>query len=208
MKSKIFEGKNRDSIIQAAQDYFHHDQKYLDVHILEEKKGLFGFGAYISAEVTLSIDPIEEGKKYLHDLIQSLHLTGDVAVEKNDKVITFNLSSDSNGYLIGKNGKTLHSLQVLTQQLVNRYSENPCKVIVDVDYYKKKQVQRLEYLARKVAKEVIKTKIPAKLDSMNAYQRRIVHQTLSSWDHVQTTSEGEEPNRYLIVKYKSHKSTS
>ena len=197
-----------DDIIRDAQKYFHHDQDYLDVQILEEKKGLFGIGAYISAEVTLNIDPIEEGKKYLLKLIHGLQLTGDVTVEASNKATVFDLSCDNNGFLIGKNGKTLHSLQVLTQQVVNRYSRTSQKIIVDVDSYKKKQNQRLEFLAKKIAKEVSKSKISAKLDPMNAYQRRIIHQTLSSWDQIQTVSEGEEPNRYLVVKYKSHKKTS
>lgn len=202
MKSKVFEGKVMDDIIQAAQVYFHHDQKYLKVEVLEQRKGLFGFGAYISARVELNIDPIEEGKKYLQQLMEDLQLSGTVTATINNKMVTFNLSSNQNGILIGKNGKTLQSFQVLTQQVVNRYAKNYLKVSIDVDGYKEKQAKRLELLAKKVAKEVIQTKIPAKLDPMNAYERRIIHQTLSKWEQIKTTSEGKEPNRYLVIEYK------
>ena len=191
-----------DDIIQEAKDFFHHDQEHLDIQVLEERKGFFGFGAYISAKVTLMIDPIEEGKKYLLTLINSLNLNGDITIETQGKSIIYNLTSDNNGYLIGKNGKTLQSFQTLTQQVVSRYSDTSLKVIVDVDFYRKKQHQRLEALAKKVATEVRQTKIPAKLDPMNAYERRLIHQTLSSWGQIKTVSEGVEPNRYLIIKYK------
>jgi len=191
-----------DDIILAAKNHFHHDQEYLDIQVLELRKGIFGLGAYISAKVTLTIDPIEEGKKYLLGLLNDLNLVGDVSVEIQGKNVNYNLMSDNNGFLIGKNGKTLQSFQTMTQQLVNRYSDSPLKVTVDVDFYRKKQLQRLEFLAKKVAKEVRQTKISVKLDSLNAYERRIIHQTLSKWDHIQTVSEGVNPNRYLVIKYK------
>ena len=59
-----------DDIIVAAQNHFHHDQQHLTIHVLEEKKGIFGIGAYVKAKVTLNLDPIEEGKKYLEDIKQ------------------------------------------------------------------------------------------------------------------------------------------
>jgi spoIIIJ-associated protein len=134
----------------------------------------------------------------MHDL----NLKGNVAVSTDEKTVTYNLTSDNNGFLIGKNGKTLQSFQTLAGQVVNQFSEKPMKIIVDVDSYRMKQIQRLEFLARKVAKEVIQTRIPAKLDPMNAYERRIIHQTLTDWAQIQTISEGVDPNRYLVIKYK------
>lgn len=202
MKSQVFEGKIMDDIIKAAQDFFQHDQQYLEIEVLEQRKGLFGIGAYISAQVTLNIDPVEEGKKYLQQLMEDLQITGTVTVTQHGKTVTFNLSSDQNGILIGKNGKTLQSFQILTQQVVNRYAASYLKINLDVDNYKEKQAKRLEMLAKKIAREVVLTKIPVKLDPMNAYERRIIHQTLSKWENIRTTSEGKEPNRYLVIDYK------
>lgn len=202
MRTKVFEGKVMNDVIQAAQDYFQHKPDKFIINVLEEKKGIFGIGAHVSAEITLQLDPLEEGKKYLEQVLSDLNLTGTVEVETAGKNVTYRLMSDNNGFLIGKNGKALQSLQILVTQLVNQHTEDSLKVTVDVDNYRKKQRQRLEFLAKKVAKEVSRTKIDAKLDPMNAYERRLIHQTLSKWENIQTKSEGEDPHRYLIIKYK------
>ncbi|MEE0880756.1 MAG: KH domain-containing protein, partial [Turicibacter sp.] len=114
MKSKIFEGKVMDDIIVAAQNHFHHDQQHLMIHVLEQKKGIFGLGAYIKAEVTLNLDPIEEGKKYLLQLLHDLCLEGSIEVIPTKKSVTFNIDSNNNGMIIGRQGKTLQAIQTLT----------------------------------------------------------------------------------------------
>ena len=74
------------------------------------------------------------------------------------------------------------------------------KFIIDVNEYKEKREQSLERLAKRVAREVRTTKIEAKMDSMNSYERRIIHNALTNFKGVYTESEGEEPNRYVVVK--------
>ena len=104
--------------------------------------------------------------------------------------------------IIGREGKTLQAIQTLTSQVVNQYTKNHLKVLVDINGYKQQQNQKLEYFARKIAKEVTQTKIDVKLDAMNAYDRRLIHQTLSDWKHIKTVSEGVDPDRYIVIKYK------
>jgi len=202
MKAKIFEGKAMDDIIRASTNYFHHDSEHLDIKIIHEKKGLFGIGAHIAAEVSLKVDPIQMGLEYLQQILIDLNLTATIDVIREDKGVTYNINSDNNGFLIGKNGKALQSLQLLVQQAVGRHANSFLKISVDIDAYRRKQVQRLEQLAHKIANEVIQTKIDAKLDPMNAFERRIIHQTLANLPHIKTLSTGEEPNRSLIIKYK------
>ncbi|MDB8552524.1 RNA-binding cell elongation regulator Jag/EloR [Turicibacter sanguinis] len=203
MKPKIFEGKVMNDILIAAKNHFHQDQQQLIINVLEEKKGIFGLGAYIKAEVSLNLDPIEEGKKYLLQLLNDLNLTGTVEIIPSKQSITFNVNSDNNGLIIGREGKTLQSIQVLTSQVVNQYTNKHLKVLVDIGSYKENQIKKLEALAKKTAKEVLHSKIDAKLDPMNAYDRRIIHNTLSDWKNIQTVSNGVEPNRYLTIKYKA-----
>ena len=203
MKSKIFEGKVMNDILIAAKNHFHQDQQQLIVNVLEEKKGIFGIGAYIKAEVSLNLDPVEEGKKYLLQLLDDLNLTGTVDVNCHKQSITFNINSDNNGLIIGREGKTLNSIQLLASQVVNQYTNKHLKVLVDIGSYKENQTKKLESLAKKIAKEVINSKIDAKLDPMNAYDRRIIHHALSDWKNIQTISNGVEPNRYLTIKYKA-----
>ena len=190
-------------ILIAAKNHFHQDQQQLIINVLEEKKGIFGLGAYIKAEVSLNLDPIEEGKKYLLQLLNDFNLTGTVEIIPSKQSITFNVNSDNNGLIIGREGKTLQSIQVLTSQVVNQYTNKHLKVLVDIGSYKENQIKKLEALAKKTAKEVLHSKIDAKLDPMNAYDRRIIHNTLSDWKKIQTVSNGVEPNRYLTIKYKA-----
>lgn len=190
-------------ILIAAKNHFHQDQQQLIINVLEEKKGIFGLGAYIKAEVSLNLDPIEEGKKYLLQLLNNFNLTGTVEIIPSKQSITFNVNSDNNGLIIGREGKTLQSIQVLTSQVVNQYTNKHLKVLVDIGSYKENQIKKLEALAKKTAKEVLHSKIDAKLDPMNAYDRRIIHNTLSDWKNIQTVSNGVEPNRYLTIKYKA-----
>lgn len=203
MKPKIFEGKVMNDILIAAKNHFHQNQQQLIINVLEEKKGIFGLGAYIKAEVSLNLDPIEEGKKYLLQLLNDFNLTGTVEIIPSKQSITFNVNSDNNGLIIGREGKTLQSIQVLTSQVVNQYTNKHLKVLVDIGSYKENQIKKLEALAKKTAKEVLHSKIDAKLDPMNAYDRRIIHNTLSDWKNIQTVSNGVEPNRYLTIKYKA-----
>lgn len=191
-----------DDIIVAAQNHFHHDQQHLVIHVLEEKKGIFRIGAYIKAEVRLNLDPIEEGKKYLLQLLNDLCLEGTIEVQSTKKLVTFNINSNNNGMIIGREGKTLQAIQTLTSQVVNQYTKNHLKVLVDINGYKQQQNQKIEYFVRKIAKEVTQTKIDVKLDAMNAYDRRLIHQTLSDWKHIKTVSEGVDPDRYIVIKYK------
>ena len=76
------------------------------------------------------------------------------------------------------------------------------KFIIDVNEYKEKREKSLEGLAKRVAREVAATKIEVKLDSMNSYERRIIHNILTNNKKVYTESEGEEPNRYVVIKPK------
>ena len=76
-------------ILIAAKNHFHQDQQQLIINVLEEKKGIFGLGAYIKAEVSLNLDPIEEGKKYLLQLLNDFNLTGTVEIIPSKQSITF-----------------------------------------------------------------------------------------------------------------------
>ena len=76
------------------------------------------------------------------------------------------------------------------------------KVNLDASSYKKKKEEYFEREIKKIAKEVLNTKIDVKLDPMNSYNRRIVHNIVSKFKNLETESVGEEPNRYTIIKYK------
>ena len=110
--------------------------------------------------------------------------------------------SENDGLLIGKNGKNLKAISFYTGLHINKELGKNFRFLIDVNDYNKKREKRLESLAKRTAKEVAKTKIEAKLDPMNSYERRIIHNALTNFKNVYTESEGEEPNRYVVIKPK------
>ena len=103
---------------------------------------------------------------------------------------------------IGKNGKVLSSIQIYLKQSISSQTGMYINVILDVENYKEKQNYFLERDVKKIARQVTLTKVDVKLDPMNSFQRRIVHNALSKFDYIKTESIGTEPNRCVVIKYK------
>ena len=100
--------------------------------------------------------------------------------EEDSTILEIIVHEDDRGLVIGRNGKNLKALTIVTSQhILNELGKN-FKFIIDINSYKEKREKSLEYLAKKVAREVANTKIEAKLDSMNSYERRIIHNTLTN----------------------------
>lgn len=116
--------------------------------------------------------------------------------------IDINIVGKDMGLLIGKRGQTLDSLQYLTSLVVNKESSTYCKVKLDTENYRARRKETLENLARNISSKVKKTRKPVELEPMNPYERRIIHSTLQYDKMVETYSEGEEPNRKVVVALK------
>ncbi|MEW6059614.1 MAG: RNA-binding cell elongation regulator Jag/EloR [Actinomycetota bacterium] len=104
------------------------------------------------------------------------------------------------GLLIGRYGQTLEALQELTRVAVGRRLGVRCRVVVDVEDYKKRQRSRLAAKAREVAMRVAKTGREEELEPMNPYERKIVHDAVSEVAGVESTSRGEDPGRRVVVR--------
>ena len=118
------------------------------------------------------------------------------------EVINIECSSDNSAALIGKNGKMLNSLQLLLRKIVEVNTNLNIRINLDIEDYKKRKINSLEREVKKLIKEVLATKIDIKLDPMNSYERRIVHNLVSNYEELTTESEGESPNRYVVIKYR------
>ena len=167
----------------------------------EEESGLFGKKKYIAYVVT-KYDVKEYVKEFLLDLAKHMNISFNTEVNEKDGVISAIIITDDSAALIGKEGKTLNSIQTILRQSIRNFGNFDIKVNLDISGYKLKREKNIEREVRKIAKEVLKTKIEAKLDPMNSYERRIVHTIISSYDGLATQSEGEAPNRYVIIKIK------
>ena len=200
MKKYIYEGKTKEEAIEKALTELKVDEKNLIVNVIEEKNTLLK--KIVKIEVINYNDLVDFIKESIIEITKMMGLTANLEVRRRDDNITIKIFSDHNAVLIGKNGSTIEALQTIVRQIVHNETKEFIGVILDVENYKEKRVKNLEYLAKKIAREVKETKVETKLDSMNSYERRIIHSTLSDNKYVYTESVGEEPNRCVVVKPK------
>ena len=200
MKKYEYDGKTKEEAINKALSELGVAEKNLIVNILEEKNTLLKKNVKI--EVINYNDLVDFIKENIIEITKLMGMTVNLEVRRRDDNITIKIFSDHNAVLIGKNGSTIEALQTIIRQIVHNETKEFIGVILDVENYKEKRVKNLEFLAKKVAKEVKETKVETKLDSMNSYERRIIHSTLSDNKYVYTESVGEEPNRCVVVKPK------
>lgn len=164
----------------------------------EVKKGLFK-GETTEVIVYKKEDIYAEAKDFLKNIINNLGLEVSFETKKQDDRTVIKMFSDNNSVLIGHNGNTLKSLETLVRQRIQALTGVYFIISLDVENYKDKKISRIERLAKQTAKEVAKTKVAATMENMNAYERRIVHNILTDFKGVKTHSEGEEPNRHVII---------
>jgi len=199
----ILEGKNKEELLNK---YFEQNNLNLDEIYLKEEETEAKL--FKSKKVKLEIVKKEDVKKYLKDYIKDLStnmgLTINAEIREKENAYEIMLISDNNPILIGKNGKTIHAIQLLLHQALSNQIGFNIHVTVDVSNYKDKKVKRLEREVKKIMREVEKTKIEAKLDPMNSYERRLVHTIVSENENLETESFGENPNRYVVIRHKEN----
>ena len=162
------------------------------------KKGLFK-GETIEVVVYKKEDIYSFIKDYLKELIINMGIEVSFETVKKDDRVVIKMYSNNNNVLIGHNGNTLKSFENLVKQKVQLETGIYFAISLDVENYKDKKINRIERLAKQTAKEVVKTKVSASLENMNAYERRIVHNILTNFNGVTTCSEGDEPNRHVVI---------
>lgn len=199
MKEKIYVGKNLEEVEQLAIEELGvaKDDLYFDV-LSEENRD------EIQVHVMVDANPVKKGKDYIENYLKEADIYGFVERKMRDNVVEYDVNTeDSNAILIGHNSQTLAALHYLTTIVVNQYfnreEETGLIVKVDIGDYRKNKDEQLERLATRLAREAIRTQMPVRLRFMNAYERKVIHNKLSSWRDVSTHSEGVEPRRYLVI---------
>lgn len=200
MKEHIYNGKTYEDALETALKDLNLREQDAIINVLEEKNTLLKKNVEIS--VIDYNDIIDEIKETIMDITKKMGLTANLEVRRRDDNITIKIFSDHNAVLIGRNGSTIEALQTIIRQIIYNKTKTFISIILDVENYKDKKNHSIEILAKKVAREVAKTKFETKLDSMNSYERRIVHSTLANDKYVYTESVGEEPNRCVVIKPK------
>lgn len=205
MKSKIYEVKKiEEAIDQAVVDLIVRKED-LEAKIISERKGFFGLGSKLEVEVFTKVDGVEKGKQYIQNILDMNNVEGFIEKKVRGNVVEYDIEAGGfNGVLIGKNSKHLIALQLLVSMVVNTYYDEKSQKIVKVDVggYRRRRENNIERMAVEFGKQVARTKQEIKLDNLNSYERKIIHDKLSTWKDVKTFSVGEEPDRYLIIQPK------
>jgi spoIIIJ-associated protein len=202
--------------IEAALEELGVSEQEARVEIVQEPRhGVLGIGAQeavvrvIVEEQAPSQDDLEDQAEaaadFLEGLLDRMDLDADVEPNFVDGVMYVDILSpeegdESMGLLIGRHGQTLDALQDLVRAAVQRQMGERCRVVVDVEDYRKRRRSQLAAKARDVAKRVRRTGRQERMEPMTSYERKIVHDAAGEVGGVETTSEGEEPERRVVIR--------
>lgn len=145
------------------------------------------------------LEPAELLEELLEEIAAGLGLDAEIEVEEAPGVLNGRLVGDDVGLFIGRRGQTIDAVQHLAQRIVFPEGPSSVRVQIDADGYRERRAQLLRSDADEAADEAIRDGRPVELDPMPASERRIVHEHLRDRGGVETYSEGDEPDRYLVV---------
>lgn len=207
MEVREFKAKTVDEAITAATLELGISSDQLEYKVIDEgSKGFLGIfntkPAVISVTVKKSL--LERTQAFCEELFDAMKVEATVNIDfkEEDNVMNIDLSGSDMGILIGKRGQTLDALQYLISLYVNRESDAYIRVKLDTENYRERRKVTLEKLAKKIAYTVKRTKKPVALETMNPYERRVIHSALQNDRYVCTKSEGEEPYRKVVIMLK------
>ena len=199
MEVYVYEGKSEELVLEKALTNLNVTENDILIKKEKIKGGLFKGETFKFTVIKLS-DIQTSIKEFLKEILTKMDLEVEFETSMREKQINIKMFSNNNAILIGKNGQTLSALTTIVKQYVyNQIGVYPY-INLDVENYKDKQIMHLERLTKNIAREVRSTKNPVTMENMNAYERRIVHNVLTNFKGVKTESEGEEPNRHVVVK--------
>jgi spoIIIJ-associated protein len=181
--------------------------------VTEGERGLLGVGfapakvvATVSTEAAVVADPVDESelaaeaRALVTRIADGIGVTGRIDVDESDEVITVSCVGSDLGMLIGRHGQTIDAVQYLANAVMwRRHPEDRKEVVVDAAGYRDRRRVALEALALRSADRALSDREPVELEPMTAVERKVVHLSLKEFDGVETTSEGTEPNRYVVV---------
>ena len=230
-KTIISEGRTTNEAIEKGLKQMRVSRDKVEIKVLEneEKRSFFSILAprVVKVEMTLKEEKTEKKevkpkkiielseeeqekaeenvKIFMEEIIKELPENTTYVIQKDKTGLNVEISNENLGFLIGYRGETLYAFQNILSAIAGKDIDKKVRVILDIEGYKAKREKTLEELAEKVAKTVIKTRKPVKLEPMQAYERKIIHSKLQQNDKVQTESIGEEPNRRIVISLKKTK---
>lgn len=196
---KNYTGKTLEDVLAAASEELSVPVEELNYEVVEDKKGLFV--KKVSINVYELADVVEFAEQYIINAIATFGITATTKTVLKEDIINISIDTDHNSILIGRNGKTLQALNELVRLSTSSKFKKRYRLLLDINDYKDGRYDKVVSIAKRTAKEVLKTRVDATLDPMPADERRIVHQALTSFKNIKTESAGEGRNRAIVIRY-------
>lgn len=203
MKEIITTGKTVDLAIEEGCAQLGVTREKAEFEIIDlPKKGFLGLKSY-PAKVRVFVkedDKAAAAVEYISGILKAMgaqDFTLDANAEGDTLRIT--LKGEDLGFVIGRRGETIDSIQYLTGLVINRLEGDYMRVTIDSGNFREKREKTLESLARRLARSAVKTGRSVTLEPMNPYERRIIHATVATVEGATSSSIGEEPNRRVVI---------
>jgi len=145
------------------------------------------------------LDPVDVLEELLEEIADALGLDVDVEVRERDGILTGRLEGDDVGLFIGRHGQTIDAVQHLAQRIVFPEGPSSVRVVIDANGCRERRADALRGEADDAADDAVSTGQPVELAPLPPFERRIVHEYLRERGDVETHSEGDEPERFLVI---------
>jgi spoIIIJ-associated protein len=205
MNKVLASGKSVEEAVRNGLSQLGVGEDRVKVTVLEQPvKRLFGLIGAKQARVELELlpDAMEEAIVFLREVSAAMGLSVTVDREEEEEAIRLNVKGSDLGLLIGRRGQTLDSLQYLVNIVANRHSDRHLRIVLDAEQFRERRRQTLETLSERMASRVLKTRKEIVLEPMTAQERKIIHARLQNNPQVKTYSQGDEPNRRIVIALK------
>ena len=196
---EIYTGKTVEEALEAASADLNKPVNELIYIVSDKKSGLFAKKFQI--EVYDLHDVVRFAEDYLLNAIDALGIESSVRTKMDEEVMRITIDSTHNPILIGKNGVTLQALNELVKLATNNHFHKRFRILLDINGYKDNKYGRLERLARKIAKDVQRSKTTYTFDAMPSDERRAIHNACNGMNHIKTESTGEGKARQVQIIY-------
>lgn len=196
----VVEGKTEEENISKFMEENNFAREEIIIVSSETDSSLFK-GKKTTTTFTSKSDLKKFIKEYLINLGKLMNLSINVELRENEFGYNIQLICENNSILIGKDGRTITSIQTILRQTVEKELNSNIKINVDVANYKNNKLKKIEREVKKIAKEVLSSKVDVSLDPMNSYERRTIHNLIGNYDKLTTESIGEGKERHVVIKY-------
>ena len=171
----------------------------LNYEVISETKTFFIKIAEIECYTIAMVQEYIEG--YVRRFISEMGFEVETVSYLQDGRIYCNINTSNNSILIGKAGVILRAINFIVKNAVSTTYKKRIELSIDINGYKEERYKKVASMARKLGKQVLRTKADIKLDPMPADERKVMHQELAKLDHVKTQSYGEGKNRHMVISY-------